>query len=233
MNVSGKMFERIKSKRVFEEVSTKIKSLIFEGVLNPGDKLPAESQLAEQFGVGRQTIREALRVLELSGFINVQQGFGGGPVVVNDISGKITGLFLDAFQMENISADDFTKARMTFEKAILVEAIDNAEQADIDNLQENVDQAKELINAGKVATDLNLIFHSFLAKASKNKVFMVLEQTINAIHKHLRARKAPDINLSQSVVKAHEDILKAIKEKDHEKALSILETHITKVADSY
>lgn len=78
MNIEKPIFEPFKNnKRAFEEVSSSIKSLIFKGILQPGDKLPSEGELANQFNVGRQTVREALRILELSGFIKVQKGFGG------------------------------------------------------------------------------------------------------------------------------------------------------------
>ena len=65
------IFTPLKGKRAFEEVSSQIKKLVFEGVLKPGDRLPSETELAVRFNVGRQTIREALRILELSGFITV------------------------------------------------------------------------------------------------------------------------------------------------------------------
>ena len=77
MSVDKTIFIPVENKRTFEEVSSKIKNLIFEGVLKPGDKLPSEAELAKQFGVGRQTIREAFRILELSGLLTVQKGFGG------------------------------------------------------------------------------------------------------------------------------------------------------------
>jgi len=67
MNAQKAIFTPIKSKRAFEEVSSRIKELIFEGVLKPGDKVSSEGELAKQFNVGRQTVREALRILELSG----------------------------------------------------------------------------------------------------------------------------------------------------------------------
>ena len=56
------LFTPIESKRTFEEISSKVKTLIFDGTLKPGDKLPSELELAKQFGVGRQSVREALRL---------------------------------------------------------------------------------------------------------------------------------------------------------------------------
>ena len=104
------MFTPVRSKRTFEEVSSQIKRLVFEGVLKAEDKLPSEAELAKQFDVGRQTVREALRILELSGFLTVQKGFGGGSVIKDTILKKTTNLLLDAFRMEKITVEEFTAA---------------------------------------------------------------------------------------------------------------------------
>ena len=89
------IFTPIKSKRTFEEISFEIKRLIFKGILKPNDKLPSEIELARQFNVGRQTIREALRLLELSGFISIQKGSTGGPIIEDTIFNTISNSFLD------------------------------------------------------------------------------------------------------------------------------------------
>lgn len=233
MSVDKAIFTPVKGKRAFEEVSSKIKTLIVEGVLKSGDKLPPEGELAKQFDVGRQTIREALRILELSGFITVQQGFGGGPVVKNTISRKLSDLILDAFQMKEISVEEFTAARLVIEKAILNDAIDNADGQDIEDLQENIAEAKDLLARKKIATDPNFEFHSLLARASKNAVFVILERTINAIHHKLRSQKTADFKTSKAAVLAHEKLLDAIIKKDKEKAINLLDRHVLAVRKSY
>ena len=136
LGVDRAIFTPVKSKRTFEEVSAKIKDLIFEGTLKTGDRLPSESELAVQFGVGRQTVREALRILELSGFITVQKGYGGGPIVKDTVVSKISILFQDAFQLEKISLEHITQARSTIESAILTHIVENIDDRDIKALQE-------------------------------------------------------------------------------------------------
>jgi len=125
------LFTPINNRRAFEQVSTKIKELIFRGVLKPGDKLPSETHLAAQFNVGRQTIREALRLLELSGFIVIQKGGTGGPEIVNTVLNRIRDLFLDAFRIKNISMKDLTVARLEIEKVVLLYAMLNMDESDI------------------------------------------------------------------------------------------------------
>jgi GntR family transcriptional repressor for pyruvate dehydrogenase complex len=233
MSVDKALFTPVENRRTFEQVSSKIKTLVFEGVLKPGDKLPSEAELAKQFNVGRQTVREALRILELSGFITVQKGFGGGPIIKDTILANVTNLLLDAFRMEKISVEEFTAARLMVEKAILNDAIDNAEDQDVKALQENFAKAKGLIAKKELATDLNFEFHALLAKASKNTVFMILERAINAIHRNLRSRRTPDFEASKNAVQEHEKLLDVFIEKDREKAITLLEQHILEVRKSY
>ena len=227
------LFTPIESKRTFEEISSKVKNLIFDGTLKPGDRLPSEQELAKQFGVGRQSVREALRLLELSGFVSIQKGYGGGPVVKDTISTQIRNLYLDAFRMEKITVEEFTTARSVIEKAILNEVIDKADERDIKRIQANIAEAQELVANKKLATDENFDFHALLARASKNKVFIILEKSINAIHRNLRSRSTADYKTTRNALKAHQNILDAIINKDREKAIRLLDKHILDVMKSY
>jgi GntR family transcriptional repressor for pyruvate dehydrogenase complex len=227
------IFVPVRSKRTFEDVSSQIKKLILEGVLQPGDKLPPEGELSGQLNVGRQTLREALRILELSGFISVQKGFGGGSTVSDDILTRTSGLLLDAFQMQKISIKEFTTARLLIEKGILNEAIDSVTGKDIRDLQRNVEESKDLISRGNLATHLNFEFHSLLARASKNTVYILFEKTLNAILLDLRRRTARNFVIDKAGVQAHEQILEALIGKERERAISLLEKHILVISKFY
>jgi GntR family transcriptional repressor for pyruvate dehydrogenase complex len=227
------LFTPVENKRTFEAVSSKIKTLVFQGVLKPGDRLPSEAELAKQFNVGRQTVREALRILELSGFIAVQKGFGGGPIIKDTILTNITNRFLDALEMEKIPVDEFVMARLMLEKGIVNHAIDNADERDIKALQENLAEAMALIANKQLATDVNFTFHALLAKASKNAVFMILEKAINAIHRNLRSRRTADFGTSKHATLTHEKILDAFIKRDRESAVALLEQDILGVRKSY
>lgn len=226
MNVDKATFAPVENLRAFEKVSSNIKALIVEGVLKPGDKLPSETELAKQFQVGRQTIREALRILELSGFIAIQQGFAGGPIIQDTILGKVTNLLLDAFKMEKIAASEFVEARSVIEKAIINYAMDNAQDDHIAALQDLVTRAKSKIAKKELATDINFEFHSILAKSSGNSVFVILEGAISAIHRVLRNKSDVDFHSSKKAVEAHEKILDALIRKDRKRAIELTERHI-------
>ena len=229
MSPSKKLFSPIKSRRAFEEVSSNIKSLIFKGVLPPGERLPPETELAHQFNVSRHTIREALRTLELSGLIIVKKGVNGGPIVKDTIIDTIGNLYLDAFQMEKITLEDLTKARLEIEKSILNSAMDHIDESDIKSLQENIAKAKRKIESGIIATEENVQFHKLLATASRNQIFIIVAESISAVLQDFLQRVGPDAETSDNVIQYHEDILKAIIEKNRGKAIHLLEEHLLEV----
>ena len=235
-------FTPIKSTRAFEEISFEIKRLVFQGVLKPGDRLPSETELARQFRVGRQTIREALRLLELSGIIAIQKGSNGGPVIKNRILNTISNLFLDAFQMEKISIEELTAARCEIEKVVMNHVIENIEESDIILLQENIHAARQKIKNNILAIEENIEFHILLARASKNHLFVivvgsivaVLRNLLSQVEQHLEGTN-DDMGYNERIIKSrnalkyHEGILNAIIEKNEGEAISSLKQHLEEV----
>jgi len=239
---SKAMFTPIKGSRTFEEVSDQIKKLIFDGVFKPGDKLLPETELAQQFNVGRQSIREALRILELSGFITIQKGGGGGAVIKDTISSTISRLFLDAFQMEKITIEELTVARFEIEKTVLKYAIANADETDLKRLQENVDDACKKIEANINVIDENIHFHNLLARASKNHLFIIVVEAVTTAVRHFMRQLGPDAEFSddkkwynENIIQSkttlayHREILSAVIEKNLNKAVDTLENHLQEV----
>jgi GntR family transcriptional repressor for pyruvate dehydrogenase complex len=244
MKPQENLFSPIKNKRTFEEVSSNIKRLIFDGVLKPGDRLPSEIELAHQFTVSRQTIREALRILELSGFITIQKGGSGGPLIKDTIINRISGLFLDAFRMEKISIEELTVARLEIEKMVLNHVMDNLTDLDIKNLRQNVAAAHGKIEKSMMANEENIEFHNLLAKASKNHVFVIVVGSIATVLRNLLSRLSPDVGttgapggydesilMSGNAVRYHEAILSAIIEKRRDVAIEFLEQHPIEVGN--
>ncbi|MBW1681427.1 MAG: FadR family transcriptional regulator, partial [Deltaproteobacteria bacterium] len=225
------IFRPIRGRRSFEEVAVSIKELVFDGVLQVGDRLPSEIQLAKQFNVGRQTIREALRLLELSGFITIQRGGGGGATIKNTILSRISDLFLDAFRMGMVPIEELTQARLEIEKVVLHYAIQNADGEDLRLLQENVDRARKKIKKNIRATEENFEFHTLLARASKNRIFVIVVESIMAIHGNYISRVGFDLEVSRNVVTFHEAILKAIKRKQRKRAVDLFTEHMLDVRD--
>ncbi len=228
------LFQRIKPKRAFDEISGEIKRLIFKGVLKPGDRLPSETELANQFGVGRQTIREALRLLELSGFISMQKGGVGGPLVVDTILNTISNSFLDAFQMGRITIDELTLARLAIERMVVESLLAHGlDEEDVQALRDNVSQARKKVAGNMHAYEENTQFHKLLARASKNHLFIILTESILTVVAHFRSILGADPKLTDKTIGAHERIIDALVKGNRKKALILLEAHLLEIGERF
>jgi len=227
------IFAPLQTKRAFEEISAEIKRMIFSGVLNPGDILPSEIHLASQFGVSRQTVREALRRLELSGFIVVQKGASGGPVVVDTILNSINDLFLDAFQAKKVTTEELTKARLDIEKVVLKNIFKEKDKAEIALIKQFLEETKKKLERSIDAFEDNARFHKMLAKATKNCVFVILMESLMTVVAHFHSVLKIDMATIKSANKAHLRIIDAIEKGDEQLALDELEMDILHVDRTY
>jgi GntR family transcriptional repressor for pyruvate dehydrogenase complex len=228
MTSEERLFRPYLNKRSFEEISDEIKALIFEGVFRPGHKLPSETEIARQFNVSRQTIREALRILELSGFITIQRGVKGGPVIQDTVDVRISNLFLDGFKFKRISLEELTAVRFDIERAMLHHVFKNVDNIDIENLKENILKARKKLDKNVIAFEENINFHKLLAKASKNYVYTILVESIMAVVSDFRSRlEVVGIARSRRVTDYHEEILNAIITQEFAKAMELFEEHLT------
>lgn len=226
----GIVFEPVRNRRMFEEVSDKIKRLIFDGTLKPGQKLPPENEIARLFNVGRQSVREALRILELSGFIATRAGTNGGPIIENTLMSRMSELFLDAFRLQRVCLDDFTIARKGIEMCVLAAVFDNASDSDLEGMRASINRARTKLKENEPAFEENLDFHRQLARASKNYLFVIIMESILAVLSDFRTRlTAIPPAKSLHVVQLHEEILHAIENKRLEEAKVLLEKDLLRV----
>jgi GntR family transcriptional regulator, transcriptional repressor for pyruvate dehydrogenase complex len=217
------LIEPVRSKRTFEEVSDKLKELIFNGTLQPGQQLPSETALAQLFQVGRQSVREALRVLEISGFITVRPGVKGGAVIEGTVLSKMANLFLDTFKLQRISLKDCMAARKAIEESVLDLVIKNGDESAILGFRENIEKARARIKRGNAAFEENLDFHRLLAKASRNHTFTIVMESILTVFSDFKSKHV-DASLAESagIVSTHEALLDAIVGKNRKKAVEVL-----------
>lgn len=111
-------FQPIRSPRFSAEVIAQIKSAILSGHYQPGDKLPSERELIEQFGVGRGVIREALRALEATGFVTMRQGPNGGAFLKDLNFNHLTGGFVDLYLAGKLTIPELNQVRKLVEPEV-------------------------------------------------------------------------------------------------------------------
>src|SRR5512137_2183117 len=213
----------VKNKRTFEGVSDKLKELIFDGTLKPGQQLPSEHALAKLFRVGRQSVREALRVLELSGFITVKSGVKGGAVIEGTILTKLAGLFLDTFKLNKMSLQDCIEARKAIEVLGLDFVFKNSAKENVEALRNNVLAAKGKLHSNMSAFQEHVDFHRLLAQASKNYTLTVVVEIILAVFSDFASGYRPlTLKESRQMADFHEAIVDALAAKKKTAAVEVL-----------
>jgi GntR family transcriptional regulator, transcriptional repressor for pyruvate dehydrogenase complex len=185
-------FEKVHSRRTFEVVSNRIRKKIAAGELQPGDKLPAEREMAAQFGVSRSAVREALRSLEITGVVQLKKGVKGGAFIVGGTPDRMAMAMLDLVNLDAISLKDLTEARILLLESVVKLATERMTEADFNLLEANIAETENVIDSGILVDRPSCAqeFYHLLAMATGNSalVFLVDAQT-TIVQKYLTYRK--------------------------------------------
>jgi len=179
-------FTAIRSARAFEEIATQIRNELIAGRLKVGSRLPSERALSEQFGVSRNTLREALRSLEHAGLIRLQKGASGGAFISERSGEAITTGLLDMYHLGAIQPAQLTEARIWLESIIVREACQRATPEDLEALRRNIDEAAQAHADGDfpLRARKNLDFHRILARMTGNPIMVIVMNGLLDVLQH-------------------------------------------------
>lgn len=173
-------FRKLPSKRSFEDVIEQIRSRIKTGALREGDRLPPERELAEQLGVSRNTVREALRSLENSGVVRLKKGPGGGAFIHSGSRDAVAHAMADLYRLGNASPVSLTEARLILGPPVARLACMRWDDADMAALEDNVRRTREANERGDhhSRAEHNVEFHQLLVQASKNPILIAITHAL-------------------------------------------------------
>ncbi|HYS63334.1 MAG TPA: GntR family transcriptional regulator [Paraburkholderia sp.] len=223
----------VQARRAFEEVALQIRAQLSSGELRPGDRLPAERDLAEQFGLSRNTVREALRTLEISGVLEFRKGTTGGAFVrEGQGDGVVTGI-ADLFRLGTLGHEHLTEARMVVALATTRATCERGSEADLDALVNNVRAAETAVKAGNISerVSINLEFFRILANASRNPLLIILTDALIEIQVLLLEVLTPAP--SSTVMASRRRLLKHLLARDTEGAAGEMEVHLKALERHY
>jgi GntR family transcriptional repressor for pyruvate dehydrogenase complex len=221
------LFKPLKTdQKIFQQISEQIRELILSGILKPGNKLPSEKELSNQFNTGRTVVREALRTLEQSGLICVKRGSLGGAFIKDPGTSVLTRSISDLINIGNVTLRELIDARLGIEKVILGFAITRMNDEALDLLKKNIDDSEQKFLKGERATEEHINFHILLAKSTRNRLFEMMIESIMNVTKSFLLSLKPDINYIKNVLTYHRDIYSALQEKNLLMAEQSMEKHI-------
>src|SRR5829696_7479645 len=166
-------FDKVRRVRSFDDVVRQLREAIYSGRIRPGQRLPGERQLCEEFGVGRPTLREALRSLEAVGIIEVRPGKGGGSYAVTPSESTVGDALAALVNLRGASLEDLAEFRVDFEAENASWAARRADAGDIAMLRSIVAEARAAADDPATLREVAAIdvrWHEALARATKNRL---------------------------------------------------------------
>jgi GntR family transcriptional repressor for pyruvate dehydrogenase complex len=222
------MFKTAKQSKITQKIIEQIRTAILEGKLKPGDRLPPERELMEQFQVSKQTLRESLRALEHVGLIDVRKGVGGGAFIV-EVDIEVTKESLANFlYFKNLSIENLSELRKLIEPHAARKAAKDINVDDLKKLKKLNRNARRHLDDGilQKLTKNEIHFHRILAENTRNPILVLILDFVENLLEDFKKVLKPDRNFSESVLAAHERIYQAIEDQRSDDAFNEMYQHV-------
>ena len=222
------MFEPFEKKRFSDQIAELIQKKILEDRLEIGTCLPTEKELAAEFQVSRSVVREALRILEISGLVNIKKGPTGGIFVSHVYQRPIKRSLDNLIASGEVTVDHLFDARLLIEPHIARRAALHADEEHIQKLQALIEDSANHLDDAAYLKHYNLKFHLLLAKASGNPVLSIMLESVFELLIE-RSLGFQDLMLERKFFQIHKEICEAIAQRRAEEAKNLIEKDILEV----
>nr|WP_277818542.1 FadR/GntR family transcriptional regulator [Bacillus sp. TL12] len=225
-------YKSIKPKKIYEEVSEAILTMIKNGTLKPGDKLLPVHQLAEQFQVGRSAVREALSALRAMGLIEMKQG--EGTYVKNFDSSALTKSLNHTLLMKKEDILNLLEVRKVLEVGAVRVAAAKRTEDNLQNMKHWLDEMAKSIGNEKAGEKADFHFHMGIAESSHNNILLELmnhvsEMIAETIGESRRIILYGEQTTAERLLEEHQAIYDAVLKQDVESAQQAMLNHLTNV----
>ncbi|MDN3548545.1 FadR/GntR family transcriptional regulator [Mucilaginibacter aquaedulcis] len=207
------MMSLINKRSLAEEVADQLRTAITKGTYKADEQLPTEPELMKQFGVGRSSVREAIRILANSGLLRVQQGVG----TFIEAPAGITEPFHQ--RLKRAEAPDLDEVRRLLEMKIAEKAAANRTNEDLKKIKAALDKRTAMAHGAGSLEDCvqaDIDFHMSIAEAAGNPILTDLYQSFCIQLKSWFMSAYPDVSIFQDTL--HEELYESIKDRDEKKA---------------
>jgi GntR family transcriptional repressor for pyruvate dehydrogenase complex len=225
--VSGDLQGPIARQKTYELVAQRLLELMSAGRLQPGDPVPAERELAQSYGVGRSSIREALRMLESKGVI---QASGNGSFTVAAFGDTLNRSLDFLISVDQADFRELFEVRHMLEAEAAALAAERHLEPDLAEMARQVAAMQSALASETAFIDADLRFHMAIAQATRNRLIVHL---MHAIRSQLQASLAASFHvpgLPELAIEMHRSILDAIAARQPEEARRRMHQHVERVA---
>ncbi len=220
------MYEPVQRSKVYQLVADRLLHQIRARRLNPGDVLPPEHELARRYGVGRSSVREALRLLESKGLIRPQ---GHGSFVVAEYGNALVDSVRFLLNLEAFDLEELYEIRKVLETELAALAAVRRGEAHLARMEEAIGEMERGLSSQARYIQADLRFHLTVAEATRNRVAVYVMRAIrDPLHRALASVYHIPGSPQKSIAQ-HRAILEAVREGDPDAARRRMAEHLGRV----
>ena len=215
---------QVRKTRIYHEIVDQIRGLIAAGRIKPGDRLPPERELAELFKASRNSVRDAIRVLEQMGLIESRQGDGTyvRSVSVEQLTEPLALLLLQS----RTQMRELWEVRRVLEPALAEFAAARITDEELAELDAILEQQRRKVEAGFIALEEDTAFHNGIAEAARNTVMLRALDTLVDLLRQSRERSLQQHDRPAYSLAGHRRILAALRRRDPDGARTEMLRHL-------
>ena len=212
-DAGGNAMQVVKRVPVVQQVVDSLKDFITSGEIQTGEKLPPEMELCAKLNVGRGTVREAIRVLQATGFVEMRPGRGAFVARTDESDSPDLSSWFCANETELM---DFMQVRVAIEPLAIRLAIEKCTAKDIEVLENNYKETLAAVKRND-AVQLSLYdeqFHAYIFECSQNRLLIAINKLLVENFRKFRSKTFQIPNNVRNVVGPHGQILQAFRDHD-------------------
>jgi len=214
--------------KISDQIIEQIRNAILSGRFKPGDKVASEKELMSEFGVSKATLREALRVLEGMGLVEIKKGISGGVFIAEvDMRTTIHGI-INFLHFKTVSIKDITMIRYLLEPPVAQIAALRIQPEDIVKLESMIVEHPAV---PQTIVSREIGFHRYLVRMTENPILILVMDFIDNILNDIKFQLDLGAEFYHKVAKAHQAILECLKQKDGVGARREIENDLLEVGN--
>lgn len=220
----AKQIKKVDKKSLSDQVVQQIKSMITQRELNPGDRLPVEQEMAEYFGVGRHTVREALKKLQVMGV--VESKVGKGSFITNIKVKDVMDFMVAQLVMTPGDIENLIEMRRVLEINAAKLAAERATEEGVEKLEDALLKMKMAMDDSKTFVENDMAFHFLLTNLTNNVYYRIVLNAIGNMLYKLQHEVAELTEAKTRALRFHSLIVEAIKDRNPDEAKRWMANHL-------
>ncbi len=227
------MLRPVKRTRIYEDVVAQIQHLVRTKKLCPGDRLPSERELAATLGIGRPSVREALRTLDSTGLVEVRSGQGAflRNISLNPYLASIRESLSFLLDVREETLLELWEVRQGLEEQIAPLAARRRKNEDVEKLRQLTGVMRSRMNSSEVFVRAGIAFHRTLVKAAGNAVLLTVWEAIAGLIEKSQRRIIGMPGQPHEALAKHESLLDAVAAGDAARARDAMREHMEAEGD--